>query len=45
MFVCVSGAYLFSCEHSKHLKLDVLRVSPGCLKCVSRVSQGHSKGV
>ena len=42
---CPSVVNLFSLEHSKHLKLDVSRVSQGCLKSVSRVFQGCLKGV
>ena len=45
----MSVVNLFSLEHSKHLKLDdfegVTGVSPGCLKFVSRVSEGCFKCV
>ena len=42
--VCLWGVNLFSLEHSKYLKLNVTRVSPGCMNGVSRVSQVYSMG-
>ena len=53
--VCPSGVILFSLEHSKHLKQDVLKELQGCLwgVClkfkesldVSRMFQGSLNGV
>ena len=43
--VCVSLVILLCLEYSNNLKLNVSRVSPGCIKDVSRVVQMCLKGV
>ena len=44
-FVRPSVVILFSLEHSKHLKQDVLRELQGCLRAVVKVFQGSFKDV